>query len=190
MQRRTKSESAEVGTSAMIIFIALVLVSSIISAILVGMSGNIFSQSKTGAQQNVPTFKGITNVVVLEIFSLGATDEIHIVFELPYVENVVPEEDLAWVLMCIPPNQGGGQNTIHFDEGNFGIATDLDGDGRTAASLDEFEPGVTYRMIMTLANCNLEDVDDATLVLMVDKGRTQELELDIGDAPYQGQDLN
>ena len=190
MQRRTKSDNAEVGTSAMIIFIALILVSSIISALIIGVGENIFVKTKNGAQQNIPTFKGITNVVVLEISNLGATDEIHIVFELPYVEQAVAEEDLAWVLMCVPGNQGGGQNTIYFDEGNFQFATTLDGDGLTDLPLVEFEPGVDYRMIIQLDNCDLEDVNQATLVLMVDRGRTQELQLNIGSAPYQGKDLN
>lgn len=189
MQRREKSTNAEVGSSAMIVFIALILVSSIISALIIGVGENIFSQTKTGAQQNIPTFKGITNVIVLEIFDLGATDEIHIVFELPYVEQPVLEEDLAWVLMCVPANQGAGQNTMYFDEGNFQFATALDGDGLTDLPLVEFEPGVDYRMIIQLDNCDLEDVEDATLILMVDRGRTKELRLDIGDAPYQGQDL-
>lgn len=190
MQRRTKPDGAEVGTSAMIIFIALILVSSIISGIIIGVGETIFTQSKSGAQQNVPTFKGITNVVVLEIFSLGATDEIHIVFELPYIEQSLPEEGLAWVLMCVPLNQGAGQNTIYFDEGNFQFATTLDGDGLTSLPLVEFEPGVDYRMIIQLDICDLEAVEEATLVLMVDRGRTQELQLNIGSAPYQGQDLN
>jgi hypothetical protein len=166
------------------------LVSSIISALIIGVGENIFVETKNGAQQNIPTFKGITNVVVLEIFSLGATDEIHIVFELPYVEHPVPEESLAWVLMCVPQNQGGGQNTIHFDEGNFQLATELDGDGLTDLPLVEFEPGVDYRMIIQLDICDLEDTKEATLVLMVDRGRTQELQLNIGSAPYQGKDLN
>jgi hypothetical protein len=189
MQHRTKSENAEVGSSAMIIFIALILVSSIISALIIGVGESVFTRTKSGAQQNIPTFKGITNVVVLEISNLGATDEIHIVFELPYVEASVPEESLAWVLMCVPQNQGGGQNTIHFDEGNFQLATELDGDGLTDLPLVEFEPGVDYRMIIQLDICDLEDTKEATLVLMVDRGRTQELQLNIGSAPYLGQDL-
>ena len=53
----------------------------------------------------------------------------------------------------------------------------------------EFEPGVDYRMIIQLDNCDIENVDEATLVLMVDRGRTQELQLNIGSAPYIGQDL-
>jgi hypothetical protein len=45
-------------------------------------------------------------------------------------------------------------------------------------------------MIITLTECDLEDVDSASLVLMVDRGRTQEWAMNIGSAPYQGQDLN
>jgi hypothetical protein len=189
MHRRAKSNYAEVGSSAMIIFVALILVSSIISALIIGVGEKVFSQTKNGAQQNIPTFKGITNVVVLEISNLGATDEIHIVFELPYVEQSVSEEDLAWVLMCVPGTQPGTKRIIYFDEGNFQFATTLDGDGLTDLPLVEFEPGVDYRMIIQLDSCDLEDVEETTLILMVDRGRTQELQLNIGSAPYIGQDL-
>ena len=95
MRRRNETEHAEVGTSAMIIFIALILVSSIISAIIIGVGGDVFSQSKTDASRNTPSMKGIANIVVLEIESLGANDGIHIVFELPYVEAEVPEIFIA-----------------------------------------------------------------------------------------------
>ena len=88
--------------------------------------------------------------------------------------------------MCHP----AGTKNVAFDEGDFTIATELDGDGRTALPLTEFQTAVTYRMIMTLTECDLEDVDSASLVLMVDRGRTQEWEMNIGSAPYQGQDLN
>ena len=187
MRRCDKSDSAEVGTSSMIIFITLILASSIMSAILLGMGDNIFKRTQHGAEKNVPAFRGITNVVVLEIFTLGADDELHIVFELPYVENSVPEEDLSWAIMCYED----GDAKVEFDEGNFALATELSGDGRTAGAITEFDPGVDYRMIITLSDsCNLEDVQRATMILLVDKGRTLEKTLDIGDAPYQGQDLN
>ena len=186
MLRRDRDESAEVGTSALIIFIAIMLTSCIISAIIIGVGTNMFSQTKADAQQNSPSLKGIANVVVLEIFSLGATDEIHIVFELPYVESAVPEEDLSWILMCLPT----GDTRVQFDEGDFRFATTLDGDGLTDLPLVEFDPGVDYRMIIQLDICDLEDVTEATLVLIVDRGRTQEWKLNIGSAPYQGQDLH
>ncbi len=189
MRRRTKSEDAEVGTSAMIIFIAIVLASSIISSILIGVSGNVFSKSKADAQQNYPSLNGIVNVVILEIHSLGTDDELHLVFELPYVENPVPDEDVSWILLCVPPNQGG-HTTVQFDEGDFSTATTLDGDGLTALPLVDFEPGVNYRMIIQLETCNLEEIDEAKLVVIVDRGRTLEKRLDIGTSPYEGKDLN
>ena len=189
MRRRTKSEDAEVGTSAMIIFIAIVLASSIISSILIGVSGNVFSKSKADAQQNYPSLNGIVNVVILEIHSLGTDDELHLVFELPYVENPVPDEDVSWILLCVPPNQGG-HTTVQFDEGDFSTATTLDGDGLTARTIADFEPGVNYRMIIQLETCNLEEIDEAKLVVIVDRGRTLEKRLDIGTSPYEGKDLN
>jgi len=47
-----------------------------------------------------------------------------------------------------------------------------------------------YRMMLDLTdNCDLESTEEATLIIIVDKGRTQERFLEIGGAPYEGQDL-
>jgi len=190
MRRDMNSDDASQGVSAMIIFVSIILMASIISAVLIGFGEKVFAETKTDAQENVPSVKGIVNIVVLEISSLGADDEIHIVFELPYIEHAIADSDVAWVVMCFPTGQGGGRQTMHFDEGDFTIATELDGNGLAAADIDEFEPAVAYRMIMQLSDCDLDTVEEASLVIMVDRGRTQEWQMNIGSAPYQGQDLN
>ena len=186
MRTSHRRDDASQGISAMIVFIAIILMSSIISAVVIGFGEKVFANTKTDANENTPSIKGIVYISVLEISSLGANDEIHIVFELPYIENSVSDEDVAWVVMCHPT----GTNRVAFDEGDFTIATTLDGDGRTALPLVEFDTGASYRMIITLTECDLEDIDDASLVLMVDRGRSQEWQMNIGSAPYQGQDLN
>lgn len=190
MRRDMNSDNASQGISAMIIFVSIILMCSIISAVVIGFGEKVFAETKTDAQENIPSFKGIVNIVVFEISSLGANDELHLVFELPYIEQNIGDTNVAWVVMCFPTNQGGGRQTMHFDEGDFSLATELDSDGLTAADIDEFEPAVTYRMIMQLSECDLEAVDEASLVIMVDRGRTQEWQMNIGSAPYQGQDLN
>jgi hypothetical protein len=190
MRRDMNSDDASQGVSAMIIFVSIILMTSVISAVLIGFGEKVFAETKTDAQENIPSIKGIVNIVVLEIFSLGANDEIHIVFELPYIEQNIGDTNVAWVVMCFPTGQGGARQTMHFDEGDFSLATDLDGDGLTVADIDEFEPAVTYRMIIQLSECDLDSVEEASLVLMVDRGRTQEWQMNIGSAPYQGQDLN
>tara|TARA_B100001559_G_C16424184_1_gene586558 strand:- start:602 stop:1183 length:582 start_codon:yes stop_codon:yes gene_type:complete len=190
MRRDMNSDDASQGISAMIIFVSIILMTSIISAVLIGFGEKVFAETKTDAQENVPSIKGIVNIVVLEIFTLDVNDEIHIVFELPYIEHSIGDDDVAWVVMCFPTNQGGGRQTMHFDEGDFTSATNLDGDGLTVADIEELEPAVTYRMIMQLTECDLNSVEDASLVIMVDRGRTQEWQMNIGSAPYQGQDLN
>ena len=186
MRRNRNLEDASQGISAMILFVAIILVSSVIAAVLIGFGEKVFSESKKDAQQNVPSVKGVVHISVLEISQIGANDEIHIVFELPYIEQPIPDDNMAWVIMCNPT----GGTSMNFDEGDFTLATELDGDGLTALPLVEFEPAVNYRMIMQLNDCDLDDVDAASLVLVVDNGRTQEWRMKIGDSPYQGQDLN
>ena len=157
MQRLPKrdKDDASQGISAMIVFIAIILMTSVISAVVIGFGEKVFTQTKTDAQENVPAFKGIVNIVILEIFSLGVNDEIHIVFELPYIEEPVNDDNVAWVVMCHPT----GTDRMDFDEGDFTTATDLDGDGRTALPLVQFQTAVTYRMIMTLDSCDLDDIE-------------------------------
>ena len=186
MYARRNRDDASQGISAMIVFVAIILMTSVISAVVIGFGEKVFAETKTDARENVPSLKGIVNIVILEIFTLGANDEIHIVYELPYIEAPVSDEDMAWVVMCHPT----GTNRVAFDEGDFTLATELDGDGRTALPLVEFQTAVTYRMIIPLTECDLEDVESASLVLMVDRGRTQEWQMNLGSAPYQGQDLN
>ena len=124
--------------------------------------------------------------MILEIFALGTTDEIHIVFDLPFIEKPLSETDFTWVLMCLPT----GDRTLSFDSGAFEFPTTLDGDGLTSLPIIEFLPGANYRMIIQLDLCDLEAVEEATLVLIIDKGATQEKILNIGTAPYVGKDLN
>lgn len=186
MRRAHGRDDASQGIGAMVVFIAIILMSSIIAGVVIGFGEKIFTETKADAKENVPRVKGIVNIVVLEIFSLGANDEIHIVYELPYIEQSVADGDVGWVVMCSP----SGSTRMNFDEGDFTLATDLDGDGLTALPLVEFEPAVTYRMIIQLSDCDLDDVESASLVLVVENGRTQEWEMEIGSAPYQGQDLN
>ena len=186
MRRETRNDDASQGIAAMVLFIAIILMSSVISGVVIGFGEKIFSETKNDAKENVPRVKGVVNIVILEIFTLGANDEIHIVYELPYIGQPIPDDDVGWVVMCNP----SGSTQINFDEGDFTLATDLDGDGSTALPLVEFEPAVTYRMIIQLNDCDLNDIDSASLVLVVENGRTQEWQMNIGSSPYQGQDLN
>ncbi len=186
MRRETRNDDASQGIAAMVLFIAIILMSSVISGVVIGFGEKIFSETKNDAKENVPRVKGVVNIVILEIFTLGANDEIHIVYELPYIGQPIPDDDVGWVVMCNP----SGSTRMSFDEGDFTLATELDGDGATALPLVEFEPAVTYRMIIQLNECDLEDIDSASLVLVVENGRTQEWRMNIGSSPYQGQDLN
>ena len=98
----------------MIIFVSIILMCSIISAVVIGFGEKVFAETKTDAQENIPSFKGIVNIVVFEISSLGADDELHLVFELPYIEQSIGDTNVAWVVMCFPTNQGGGSSNYAF----------------------------------------------------------------------------
>ena len=185
MTRRIKDENAEIGIGAMIILIGIIISSAVMSAIIVKTVDTAYTRPKADAQRSSTTFNGMVNVLIIDITALGGTDEIHMVFDLPYISENLDESDLSWVLMCLPT----GETRVQFDEGRFGFATTLDGDGLTAMPLTEFIPGDVYHIIFQLDICDLQDVEDATLILMVDEGRTREISLKIGTSPFVGQVL-
>ena len=186
MARRRLDDNAEVGASAMVIFIGILIASSVISALIISVGGTIFTRAGADAKVSSHGQKGIVNVVVLEIFALDATDEIHIIFDLPFIEKPLSDTDFTWILMCLPT----GDLRLVFDSGSFEFATTLDGDGLTALPIIEFLPGDNYRMRIQLDLCDLEAIEEATLILIIDKGSTQEKALNIGNAPFVGKDLN
>ncbi|MGY8755675.1 MAG: hypothetical protein ACKVIR_08285 [Candidatus Poseidoniales archaeon] len=186
MARRRLDDNAEVGASAMVIFIGILIASSVISALIISVGGTIFTRAGADAKVSSHGQKGIVNVVILEIWALDTTDEIHIVFDLPFIETPLRDTDFTWILMCLP----AGNRGLEFDSGSFEFATTLDGDGLTALPTIEFLPGANYRMIIQLDLCDLEVIEKATLILIIDKGSTHEKVLNIGTAPYVGKDLN
>ena len=191
MIRRRFDNSAEVGASAMIVFIAILLASSVIAALIISVGEIVFVRTGEDAQVSSHGNKGIINIVVLEIFALGATDELHIVFDLPFIEKALPEEELIWILMCEGVS-GTGSNILYFDTGHFGFATTLDGDGLTSLPLVEFQPGDIYRMRIQLDECDLENLVSSkkvNLLIDIKGGSSSERVLRIGDSPYVGKDL-
>jgi len=179
-------ERAELGTGAMIIFIALILAATVVSSVIIMATEKMFQDQSNDAHSSTEVFGGIPVIVRMEVSQLGATDEFDVVFELPYAQAALPETRMSWVVMCLPTGGTG----IEFDSGPFMGATPLSGDGNTGPTIDEFEPGENYRVILSLDNCDIENVDSdiGTLILMVENGRTVEKTLDFRSV-HVGKDM-
>ncbi len=188
--RVSSDEQASIGIGSLIMFIAFMIAAVIISASIVQVSERLFSSSKSDAQTSTQPFNGIIEVIRLEIRALGGTDEISITFSLPFQAQPLPEDELSWVIMCAYPLTVD-PDAVEFDQGQFQFATTLDGDGLTSMPLTEFEPATTYHMRIQLDACDLETISPTkiTLVLLIDKGRTLEMQLEITSSPYVGMDL-
>ena len=188
--RVSSDEQASIGIGSLMMFVAFMITAVIISSTIVQVSEKLFINSKSDAQISTQTFNGIIEVIRLEIRALGGTDEISITFSLPFNTEPLPEDELSWVIMCTYPLTGG-PDSIEFDQGQFEFATTLDGDGLTSMPLTEFEPGTPYHMRIQLDSCDLETISPTkiTLVLLIDKGRTLEMEMEITSSPFVGMDL-
>ena len=77
-----EDERAELGTGAMIIFIALILAAAVVGSVIVMATEKMFQEQNSDAHASTEVFGGIPVIVRIEISQLGATDEFDVVFEL------------------------------------------------------------------------------------------------------------
>lgn len=183
----SSDERAELGTGAMIIFIAMVLAACVVGSVILSATEMMLSSQNNDAHSTTEPFTSIPVILRLEVVQLGPTDEFDLHFELPFLKAALPDTDMSWVVMCLP----AGENRVQFDSGGFIGATPLDGDGNTGGTISEFDPGDPYRLRISLDTCDIENLDHpkGTLVLMVDNGRTIEKTLDFTSGVFVGKDM-
>ena len=97
---QVSDERAELGTGALIIFIAIVLAAAIISVTMVATTESMFTKQNNDAATSSDAFSGIVTIVRLEVAVLAATDELHLTFEMPYIKTALPEDDISWTAFC------------------------------------------------------------------------------------------
>ena len=143
-------------------------------------------------------------VVVFELEELDTTgntnDRLYIMFKLPYLSDAIPDTDMKWALMCdindyTDPPKTGIEHTLEYSSGDFNAATDLSGSAEDDASIDEFVQGTYYHVILQLSEpngagmCDLVEDMAATLVIIIENGRTTELDFYVPNGATTGYDL-
>jgi hypothetical protein len=145
MYRTEKSqetnEGASIGIGAMIVFIALILVAAVASAVIIQTAEKL-QQTAQQTGKDTASEQG-TKVVLLGAVISGGSAAI-LTFELGAGSETTAETAIAWSIMC---DDGAGD--IAVDDANFALATNLGGTGTPAT----FSPGTAYELPITAANC-------------------------------------
>ena len=141
MQKKNMNEESNdwgsIGIGAMIVFIALILVAAVASAVIIQTGEKLqqnAQQSGSDTQQEISGKVSIITVWVGDQGTAGA-EEITMVFELAPGSEPIADTAVHWAVIC---DDGAGTPSVV--DGDLSAATELDG----ATAVAQFDPGETY----------------------------------------------
>ena len=141
MQKKNMNEESNdwgsIGIGAMIVFIALILVAAVASAVIIQTGEKLqqnAQQSGSDTQQEISGKISIVTVWVGDQGTAGA-EEITMVFELAPGSEPIADTAVHWAVIC---DDGAGTPSVV--DGDLSAATELDG----ATAVAQFDPGETY----------------------------------------------
>jgi hypothetical protein len=183
MESLRRSETAELALGALISFIAIMITSTILAAMMLLIVQTTFSNSHEHSVTQSETLNGIIQVNRFELsaYSNPGDDGLYLVFEFPYILNDVSDTNVVWSLLC------RGTSSIQYLSGNFDTATQIFDDGLSAAANDFFTSSEMYHIfIPTSGVCDISPNTSAELVIAVNGGRTMVIPFDVGSNPHVG----
>ena len=147
MQKKNMNEESNdwgsISIGAMIVFIALILVAAVASAVIIQTGEKLqqnAQQSGSDTQQEISGKISIITVWVGDQGTAGA-EEITMVFELAPGSEPIADTAVHWAVIC---DDGAGTPSVV--DGDLSAATELDG----ATAVAQFDPGETYMIDLTV----------------------------------------
>ena len=140
MKNENSDNLAAMGIGAMIVFIALILVAAVASAVIIQTAEKLQQNAQAtgeGTKDAMASKISIINVIVTD----AGNTEITMTFELAPGSDVVDEADVSWVAAC-----DGGPDSGGINANNIGNA------GGGAAPPD-ISPGEIYTATLSLDTC-------------------------------------
>ena len=183
MEGLRRSETAELALGALISFIAIMITSTVLAAMMLLIVQTTFSNSHEHSVTQSETLNGIIQVNRFELsgYSVVGADSVYLVFEFPYLLNDVLDTDVVWSMLC------QGSTSISYISGDFDTATEINDDGISAGLNDDFTGTEMYHMfISTSGFCDISPNTSAELVIAINGGRTTTIPFEVGSSPHVG----
>jgi archaellin len=169
-----RDSTAAIGIGAMIVFIALILVAAVASAVII-QTGEKLQQNaqQTGSdtQQEIGGKISIIAVIAGAGVGAAAADEIDITFELAPGSEPMLDTTVYWSIICFPDT---ATNAVIMD-GDFAAVSNLQGTQTDPA--DTLSPGKVFMISLvvgdggtTNAACNAVLNEEHTLLISVQGG--------------------
>jgi|TARA_B100001540_G_C15722750_1_gene603860 hypothetical protein len=160
------------GISAMIVFVALVLVAAVVSIVMIKFGQVIFNDTGQDASDTESIMYGkiiIINGILTGIefddndddgdcpdptddTDLDCNEPVHatlqIMFELSPGAPNIDDDEIKWAVLC--ENENDARNARWSNEGNLEAVTTATDSGSDPGAVDEIEVGITYVITLSL----------------------------------------
>jgi len=158
-ESQTKNETGAIGIGAMIVFIALILVAAVASAVIIQTAEKL---QQNAQQTGADTQDEIGSKIVILSGTISAANTIILTFELGAGSSSVADTAVSWLVTC------DKAAVLTMDSGDFSTATDLGGGGTPAT----FVAGQAYELPILTDDCTLTTSTNYNLDIAVTNGGT------------------
>ena len=152
----TKNENGAIGIGAMIVFIALILVAAVASAVIIQTAEKL-QQTAQETGDDTESEQG-TKIILLSAV-ISAADTVLITYELGAGSDQIADTAVSWMTT----HDGGAD--ICIEAADFSASTDLAG-GAVATLV----PGTAYELSLDLTTCGIAVSTSYTLLIGVEGG--------------------
>ncbi len=155
-ERNSGDDLASAGISALIIFIAMIIVASIISSLIIGSLMMILQDSQNDASKTETILYGKVIIVDATITALSKDSSgdidaavILLAIEMAPGSTEMRDEKMLWSVFC--PNEDNPEFGFRWSNvGNLESATTASGSGSDVDAIDSLSPGGTYMFALAL----------------------------------------
>ena len=144
-RKEMNDDWGSIGIGAMIVFIALILVAAVASAVIIQTGEKLQQNAQQSGSDTQQEISGKISIITVWVGDQTAgVEEITMVFELAPGSEPITNTDVHWSVIC---DDGAGTPAVA--DGDLSTATNLDG---TAIAGGTFSPGETYMIDLNVGN--------------------------------------
>ncbi len=163
------NETGSIGIGAMIVFIALILVAAVASAVIIQTGEKLQQNAQQTGSDTQQEISG--KIAVNSVFVYDPAASYLLYFETAPGSEILDETTTDFQLTCEDTN-----GAYQYVSGTFAQATDVDEAGTANAVQNNLEPGISYALVMNAApgdDCSATNVginSEVTLWIHVEGG--------------------
>ena len=166
-----RDSTAAIGIGAMIVFIALILVAAVASAVIIQTGEKLQQNAQQTGEDTQQEIGGKITIITAWIATANADPSaltITLVFETAAGSTDMLESDIVWTITC---DEAAGGN-MEVDSGDFEDTHDLTDTtiGADADGSDTILAGTTYMVTLGTPNCMGDSGEGHTMFIEVKQG--------------------